>query len=545
MRKKQTKGYLSVNAIAGSHVVLLCMDVTENERTGLLGFAIKRTDHTENEEYWLKGFKTFKETDPGVQAGVPVSTLEHPVQDFLWGDYTAKPNHNYTYTVVALKGTPKNIKLDQEVLVNISTEDEEHDTHAVWFNRGVAGSQAYARKFKNLPPDRDHKGKEWKWLSRGLEEALLAFIAKANGKKYSLRAAVYEFHYEPVLNAFGTARDSGADVRIVYDARHSRSKDYPYEKNLAAIRECGIEDICIPRETNPSYIAHNKFIVLLENDKPVEVWTGSTNITDGGIFGHSNVGHLVRDPEVAAAYLAYWKELSGDPEARDLRPWNEQNSPVPTGNPPPNTTRCIFSPRPSLEALEWYAKLFQASDSPVFFTAAFGVNDLFEKVLEEDKEYLRYVLLDKYDKGLEIIKRDTDNRIAYGAALGGGYLDRWAEEKLTNLNAHVSYVHTKYMLIDPLGADPVVISGSANFSDASTRNNDENMLAVSGDTRVADIYLGEFMRLFNQFFFRDFAERKQSGKSFRRKHLDPTDGWTKDYFKAGSPKQKERVYFAG
>ena len=166
-------------------------------------------------------------------------------------------------------------------------------------------------------------------------------------------------------------------------------------------------------------------------------------------------------------------------------------------------------------------------------------------MLEQDKGCLRYVLLDKDEKGLEIIKRDTDNRIAYGAALRQGLLNRWAAEKLTGFNEHVSYVHTKYMIIDPLGKDPIVISGSANFSDASTIKNDENMLVIRGDTRVADIYLGEFMRLFDQFFFRDFADRKASGKTFVGKYLDPSDSWTYDYYRTGSPKEKERLYFQG
>lgn len=545
MRKKVTSGYLSVNVIAGSYVVLLGMDVAPKAHSGLLGFAVKRADHSEKEEYWLSGFKTFEATDPGLIPNGVVSTLEQPIQGFLWGDYTAKPNHRYTYTVVALKGTPKKLIQDQTVLVDINTENEDEGTHAIWFNRGVAGSQAYERKFHNLPPDKVPDRKAWKWLSRGLEEAMLKFIARAKGEEYALRAAVYEFQYKPVLNAFKAAKDSGADVKIVYDARHSSKKIQPYKNNLDAIKKCGIKNICIPRQANVSYIAHNKFIVLLKKGKPIEVWTGSTNFTDGGIFGHSNVGHLVRDPQVAARYLGYWNELADDPDARTLRPWNQADTPVPQGSPPDKAVRCIFSPRPSLEALEWYAQLFRNSAQPVFFTAAFGVNNLFEKVLEEDKGCLRYVLLDKDSKDLEVIKRNTDNRVSYGAILQNGYLGRWAKEKLTGLNTFVSYIHTKYMLIDPLGRDPIVISGSANFSDASTKNNDENMLVVRGDTRVADIYLGEFMRLFNQFYFRDFADKKQAGKSFSGKYLDPTDGWCADYYKNDSPKQKERIYFAG
>ena len=64
------------------------------------------------------------------------------------------------------------------------------------------------------------------------------------------------------------------------------------------------------------------------------------------------------------------------------------------------------------------------------------------------------------------------------------------------------------MLIDPLGLSPLVVTGSANFSCASVKNNDENMLFIAGDSRVADIYFTEFWRLFRHWRFRHaVAER--------------------------------------
>jgi phosphatidylserine/phosphatidylglycerophosphate/cardiolipin synthase-like enzyme len=64
------------------------------------------------------------------------------------------------------------------------------------------------------------------------------------------------------------------------------------------------------------------------------------------------------------------------------------------------------------------------------------------------------------------------------------------------------------MLIDPLGDEPIVISGSANFSETSTVSNDENMLIIRGNKRVADIYLGEFMRLWHHYRFRFIVNAK-------------------------------------
>ena len=64
MRNKETKGNLSVQAIAGTHVVLLGIDLPEQDCPGLLGFALRREDHTEGEKYWLSGYKTFKSVEP-------------------------------------------------------------------------------------------------------------------------------------------------------------------------------------------------------------------------------------------------------------------------------------------------------------------------------------------------------------------------------------------------------------------------------------------------------------------------------------------------
>lgn len=115
------------------------------------------------------------------------------------------------------------------------------------------------------------------------------------------------------------------------------------------------------------------------------------------------------------------------------------------------------------------------------------------------------------------------------------------------MNTHVKYIHTKYLLIDPLSDDPVVVTGSANFSDASTTNNDENMLVIRGDTRVADIYLGEFMRMFDHFKFREIASRYAAAsdtEAHQSAYLTPDDSWTNDYYAAGSVKSMRRQLFA-
>jgi phosphatidylserine/phosphatidylglycerophosphate/cardiolipin synthase-like enzyme len=560
MRKPARRGDLSVKAIAGSYVTLLGLDVRDGSPLldGLLGFAVWRRDHERNREGWLPGMKRFKRDDESPHPAKLTSTHDNPLQGFLWGDYGVRAGCKYTYRVVPMYGAPGALRDGDGVEVTFATEPEfERDGHSVYFNRGAAASQAYARRFNNEEPDREKNPDAYPWLSRGLEEGMTRFIARAKKEGLKIRAAVYEFHYDRILTALAQAAKDGVDVRVVYDCKRGEGK--PGSRNQQAIKAAGLDQLaaCRSRTANPSYISHNKFIVLVDGRKAVAVWTGSTNITEGGIFGHSNLAHIVDDPKVAGKFLKYWEQLNGDPAAGDLREWNDDNTPVPGTKKPPKGTTAIFSPRGSSEALQYYADLMNGAQSGVFFTAAFGVNARLRKVLATHKPYLRYLLLERDDRpnagdpDIEIYRRDPENLIAVGSHLDDSVLERWvarnfADEELTGLNKHVKYIHTKYMLIDPLGDDPIVISGSANFSDASTKNNDENMLIIRGDRRVADIYLGEFMRLYTHYRFRAFAqEAANSGKPPKKLYLADDNSWTAPYYDSGSVKRQERTMFAG
>ena len=196
----------------------------------------------------------------------------------------------------------------------------------------------------------------------------------------------------------------------------------------------------------------------------------------------------------------------------------------------------------------------------MFFTAAFSVADqIMKQVTTTTKSrggepHLRYLLLegiggllkDKYP----VMAKNRQNRIAWGETMrtrrrNGDDRDHDLIESLTGLNDHVNYLHTKYMLIDPLSDDPVVISGSANFSNASTVDNDENMLIIRGNTRVADIFLGEFMRLFNHFQIRNVLNQLSDADEVARLPLTPDASWTAPAFTAGTPEYHERRLFAG
>jgi phosphatidylserine/phosphatidylglycerophosphate/cardiolipin synthase-like enzyme len=563
MRTTAKSSALRAAAYAGTYVVVLAWDTLDGEkptRPDLLGYAIERTEMDENgdevERYWMRGIKRFKDKDKGLPPGTPVSTAEHPVQTFQWADYTAKAGCRYLYRIAPVYGTVKNTRLDNaasvtlEVIAENTIDPAGSDTgmprHDVYFNRGVIGSQAYAREFGNRAPEADNpRAEEMRWLSRGLFEALLAFIGLAKDGM-QLRAALYEFHYAPVANAFAKAIEGGADVKIVYDAESTYKASNEETIVNAGLAELGA---VIPRTVSEG-IRHNKFIVLVDDQgAPAAVWTGSVNISDGGIFGHSNVGHVVWDRGVARKYLEYWDLLAqkGTTPTK-LRGPLKAATPLPPMKTPENSVTPVFSPRDgknSDETLQWYAERLAEAREIACMTFAFNIDPLFAQVLNVDNDVLRYVIKDDPLGETETIGQDRDLIFAAGSYLGSGALANFLRERSNPLNRN-RYIHNKFMLVDPLGTDPLVITGSANFSKPSQRINDENMLVIRGDTRVADIYFGEFMRVFDHHYARYISRvLTDAGKS------DPEagylkvriDDWLPAHFHSSSYKSKRRRYF--
>ena len=566
MRQPVKGNVLAVRAIGGLHVVTVAWDFLEGQeakREGLLGFAIERSELKQGEvieRYFLRGIKRFKSKDEGLAPGTPVPTSEHPIQSFQWGDYTAKPATMYRYKVIPVYGKPKLLELDDasSTTVEISTEAEQGSIgaggqaiHDIYFNRGVAGSQAYARKFGTTKPDETKPDSDqMKWLSRGLFEALTGFIRRAaeqDASDYKLRAILYEFHYLPVGEAFKAASEAGADVAIRYEAQSYK------DDNETMIAQAGIQGICVPQKSRAG-TRHNKFIVLIYKNEPVAVWTGSTNISAGGIFGHSNVGHAIWDKDVAQRYLEYWGRLANLNVTRS--PLVKSNlatepTPPPKSAPPADRMLTLFSPRDdkdTLDTLHWYADVMGSAHRIVCMTFAFNLDDVFRAVLEQAGDTLRYAVFDKnlnpdVENQIEQVKNTV---IAAGSKLAKGDLENFLGESLTGFNNNL-YIHDKFMLVDPLGDDPIVITGSANFSGPSQSANDENMVVIRGNTRVSDIYFGEFMRIFDHLYARYIVEKmKNAGTN------DPDAGflkedaqeWVPQHFRPGR-KDLRRRYFMG
>ncbi|RAR99352.1 phospholipase D-like domain-containing protein [Ensifer adhaerens] len=540
MRVRGSKNGISIHAIAGTDVVMLALDATEEARKDLLGFAIHRAEQgVAGNGIWLEASKVFGDVEPNPENGETYPTNVHPLQSFLWGDYIADEGRTYTYSIFPMYGPFASRKLGEPIVLEVRTEEEDDGDHAVYFNRGAVATQGYMKRFGNTlrPPEPDNPDHpQTAWLSRGLFEALKRFVDDARPGD-ALRVAAYEFRYRPVIELLREAQERGVDVKIVYEAGTKMKGGIPVETEATADNRKALANSwanfsagTLIKRTKRTLIPHNKFIVKIRNGKPISVWTGSTNFSPSGFIGQANTGHLVRNKDVAFAFLDYWNELAKDPLPDDFKEWARKNSPNPEDDLKRGTT-VVFSPRVGAKLLKWYGQRAVERQKPWFFTAAFGMNparNAMHELLLRPQDGLRFVLMEKDDKNVVPGFRKSDPNIwfAIGSLLGRKHrtdknaldLENWLVEEHYRTFGNVFYVHQKFILIDPLGDDPLVFAGSANFSVQSLSSNDENMLLIRGDTRVADILSDGVRPAISPFSVSRRVERQQA-RGYRQQSL--------------------------
>jgi phosphatidylserine/phosphatidylglycerophosphate/cardiolipin synthase-like enzyme len=309
-----------------------------------------------------------------------------------------------------------------------------------------------------------------------------------------------------------------------------------------------------PRGANPqTAIMHNKFVVLLKKTagklKPIAVWTGSTNWTSGGIYGQLNVGHAVYDDEVAATYEAYFQLLLADTAASEMKEKVGDLTPVSLMLPAEHKIVSVLSPQENDTMLHLYAKICDGATC-LMVSAPFALSPIIMAVLAKTQDdVLRFMLLDKMGslgkgESVHLIQGDPNDSIAVATTLKSPLHDfqgRLLEGKESFRHAGI-HIHSKIILVDPFGSDPIIVTGSANFSNNSTQVNDSNSLVIRGHTGVTDIYSTEFMRMFEHYHFRASESNATADKPLG---LSEDSTWSDKYYVKGSTEEKDRRMFAG
>jgi phosphatidylserine/phosphatidylglycerophosphate/cardiolipin synthase-like enzyme len=178
-------------------------------------------------------------------------------------------------------------------------------------------------------------------------------------------------------------------------------------------------------------------------------------------------------------------------------------------------------------------------------------------LMEAPTGTLRFLMADKegsFGKNgeMELMQRDPGNRATVATILKTPLNDFQGKllEHAESFHHAGVHVHSKIIAADPFGSDPILVTGSANFSTNSTQVNDSNSLVIRGDTAVTDIYTTEFMRMFEHYWFRAHVtgatkESKEKKKAGQLPALAEDDSWTDPYYKEGDSKMLDRRAFAG
>jgi hypothetical protein len=392
--KKNGQDTFRVKAYAGTNGVLVAFDLDRARKPGLLGFAIEQKESGKPWQ-WLLNSLTF----PGKAHTIPkwgaTPTNLAPIQKFRWADYSIEPGTTCRYRVhLAYVGQQD---LGESLEVEIKADDGKPKGHRVYFNRAVAASQAFGRKFpdmdKLLGKSKNMPIEEWpaeprEWLENGLLESILNFIIGAENEKWALDVAIYEYELRAIVDAVDEAHKRGVDVRVLY---HARKDDEQASEN-----EYNLQKIPSPKKKGrvTSNIFHDKFIVLSRIDaagkrNPQAVLCGSTNFTENGVYRQANVIHETDGKTIAARYLELFEVIWKNPEdVSSTRQWINVNNLIDSNN----KFFVGFSPRSKKADLTEFIKIINTADRDLLFATAFKLpEDILNALLgSANDNVLRY-----------------------------------------------------------------------------------------------------------------------------------------------------------
>ncbi len=295
----------------------------------------------------------------------------------------------------------------------------------------------------------------------------------------------YEIDSDTIIGAILAAHNSGTQVRLITDDAY-----------LPEVQE--LLDASVPVLSDSAgsvYIykdMHNKFAVF----DAEWVWTGSYNATESGTFGNANNAILFRSEVTAEAYTAEFQEMWGsttatpNPEASRFHTGKEDNH-LHTFELDGYTLELYMSPSDGTKEsiLSAIATADYSISFCIFSFTDDDISDAMEVQLEDVPGLTIQGVFDETQAGSqysEIHKMlDWGNQVE---VLVDAITDSAGAEK---------FLHHKYLLVDAgyEDSDPLVITGSCNWSTNGFSYNDENTI-ISYHPDIVDLYLSEFEERF-------------------------------------------------
>jgi phosphatidylserine/phosphatidylglycerophosphate/cardiolipin synthase-like enzyme len=314
------------------------------------------------------------------------------------------------------------------------------------------------------------------------DDTLVAYIDRAQS---TLDIAIYNFdnvNTSAIINAINSAYSRGVKIRIIYEGGNNNN----------AINNLNASIPTLASPTTAGYgIMHNKFMIIdafASNPDDAVLWTGSTNWSSAQLFTDANNVIIFRDQSIARAYRMEFNEMWGD---TGMTPnlTNSRFGPFKTDNTPHQfviggkNVECYFSPSDAV-TYQIANEINNANNLLCFSVMAFTRTDLANAVAA------------RAFSGVNTYGMVEDT----GSGGGNAFLIMQAAMNSDLREDNHSYIlHHKYMIADQgdSAADPLVLTGSHNWSTSAETRNDENTVIVH-DQRIANQYFQEFAMRFSE-----------------------------------------------
>ena len=311
-------------------------------------------------------------------------------------------------------------------------------------------------------------------LGTDMNDTVAAWIMSA---QHTLDVAAYNLNDQTVEDAVNVAAANGVEIRWIYEGQNANI-------GLNSLDEAVVTH---PRTDGEGSGMHNKFIIGdADYAESAFVLTGSTNLTTGNLVSDLNNAIVFEDQSLARAFRLEFEEMWGSssmmPDAA-----NAKFGPEKTWNTPVN---------------------FEVGGSPIelYFSPSDGTTNAIREKVEVANADVEFALLTltRDDLGEAIVSIGQSFFVSPIGAIEqvnttGSEFDYLVSNGIQVYHHSLSGdLHHKYCIIDhsDVESDPLVITGSHNWSSTAENVNDENTVIVH-DARVANLYHQEFRAIIN------------------------------------------------
>jgi phosphatidylserine/phosphatidylglycerophosphate/cardiolipin synthase-like enzyme len=485
-----------------------------------------------------------------------VTSAQSPIRRCIWTDHSAVATDSVSYRVTAMTdagtgtfsaATPS----ASEWTAPVVTSGDAGGGLAAYFNRGTLMSQIVSRFVKG-----DVTPKSLRQFLTNLEEPgfaarqylagdarheILRFLREADRRGSEIHAAIYEINDRELVEALKPFGNRGH----VLVGNGGATRPWVAPELVAAGLEVKHRDLSHHGKSSPS--VHNKFVVEGDQGGAGRVLTGSTNWTTSGLCTQLNNVLIVEDMAIAGRYRDQWDKLvaAGDDMPSSLKASNS----TPTTDD--NISVYFAATDHEAEFTPVLDLIAGATEGILFLMFTPGQSPLLKALLdrvEKNDIYVRGVVsnVTTTKKGGEIASvggqviksgapaQEFHHDVELPSGVSEGDRPSWAETEFSVSEikgAHLmAIVHSKTIVIDPFSSNCVVVTGSHNFSDSASAKNDENLVIIRGNVRLAQAYALHINGVYDHYSWRAFLSSGGNPDQIYR----PLDGW-----KAGGSRAQE------